>query len=56
VGDEWNSENFAYISNDDPNTLIMKEGSNLEKKCNKVFTPKNRKLEEKVNEFKPMST
>ena len=58
VGEKWNSENFAYISNDDPNTLIIREGNNLEQKCKKVFTPKERKLEEKnlSNDLKPMST
>ena len=46
------------ISNDDPNTLIIREGNNLEQKCKKVFTPKERKLEEKnlKNDLKPMST
>lgn len=58
MGNEWNSENFAYVSNNDPNTLILREGHNLEQKCGKVFTPKERKLEEKgfKNEVKPMST
>lgn len=58
MGNEWNSENFAYVSNNDPNTLILREGHNLEQKCRKVFTPKERKLEEKgfKNEVKPMST
>lgn len=36
----------------------MREGHNLEQKCKKVFTPKERKLEEKVSKIepKPMST